>query len=61
MLFAPSTEALHNQIVDGTELAAPYFFLDQPFGIGFQLHRHTFNLASLEPLRKLGLSGVEKV
>jgi hypothetical protein len=28
------------------EMATPYFLLDQPFGIGFKLHRHTFNLAS---------------
>jgi hypothetical protein len=34
------------------EVAAPYFFLNQPLSIGFKLHCHTFNLAPSEPQRK---------
>jgi hypothetical protein len=51
MLLAPRIDAFHVQFVHGMEMAAPYFFLDQPFGIGFKLHHHTFNLTSSEAQR----------
>jgi hypothetical protein len=60
MLFAPSIDAFHDQLVHGKEMAAPYFLLDQPLCIGFKLHRHTFKLAPSNPQRKLGPSGSDR-
>jgi hypothetical protein len=36
VLFAPSIDTFHNQLIHGMEMPAPYFLLDQPFGIEFQ-------------------------
>src|SRR5262249_8071298 len=51
-LFADCMHALDNQFIDGLDMAAPQFFLHQPFRLRFELDRHAFNLAVSRVTRK---------